>query len=151
MIREAIQDDLGRLVEMGEAFFAYSAFAPFVAYDPEQAAAVLSGLIDSPDAVVLVAELDGEVAGALVGALSSAWFNPTKRMAVELAWWLDPKHRHGTVGVRLMRRFEQWAQSRFADVLVMSDLVIDGSEPLGDLMTRAGYTYVERSHMKRGE
>ena len=154
-IRPAEPRDLDALTDMGAQFFAYSAFAKAVPFDREAARAAIERyaragtmLVDN-FCIVLVAEVDGEIAGGLVGFIGPMWFHPAARVATELAWWVAEQHRGGTAAIRLYRAFEAWADERNVDVIVMSDLVIDGETPAARLFEKLGYATVERAHIKQ--
>lgn len=154
-IRPATPEDFDALADMGAQFFAYSAFAKAVPFDRDAARAAIARfarpgtLLAPPDSVALVAEVDGEIAGGIVGFVGPLWFNPAARVATELAWWVAEKHRGGTAAIRLYRAFESWADEQGADVIVMSDLVVDGETPAGRLFEKLGYATVERAHIKQ--
>lgn len=146
-VRHATPDDLDSIVAMGAEFFAFSAFSPFVQFDPDSTRRSLEALIQH--GIVLVAEVDGVVVGGLAGTLTTLWFNQGAKVAAELGWWVSPAHRGGSAGIKLLRRFEQWAQEQGAMLISMSDLVVDGEAPAGRLFDKLGYTVVERSHAKK--
>lgn len=154
-IRPARSEDLDALADMGAQFFAYSAFAKAVPYDRDAARAAIASyaapgtMLTAPSGVVLVAEADGEIVGGLVGFIGPMWFNPSARIATELAWWVAESHRGGTAAIKLYRAFEAWADEQGADVIVMSDLVIDGETPAARLFEKLGYATVERAHIKQ--
>lgn len=99
--------------------------------------------------IVLVATIDHEIVGGIVGAVAPLWFNPTIRIASELSWWVSEEHRGGTVGVKLLWAFEAWAKEQGAAVVSMSDLVIGGEMPAGRLLEKLGYVATERTHIKK--
>jgi RimJ/RimL family protein N-acetyltransferase len=154
-IRPAEPKDLDALTDMGAQFFAYSTFAKVVQFDRDAARAAIARyaapgtMLTDPDSVVLVAEVEGEVVGGLVGFIGPMWFNPAARVATELAWWVAEEHRGGTAAIRLYRAFEAWADKQDADVIVMSDLVIEGETPAARLFEKLGYATVERAHIKQ--
>ncbi len=154
-IRNADPDDLDVLADMGEKFFAYSAFAKVVPFDRDAVREAIGvyarpgTMLTLPDSLVLVAEVDDEIVGGLVGLIGPMWFNPAARVATELAWWVAEEHRGSSAAIRLYRAFEAWAWDRNADMIVMSDLVIDGETPAARLFEKLGYATVERAHMKR--
>ena len=139
---------------MGERFYQYTRFPKSIPYDKDAAAECLARLCDQgtllepSDSVVLVAEVDGRVVGGIVGIVSRYWFNPAVSCATEMAWWVAEEHRGGTAAIRLYREFERWAEERNCEVISMSDLVIDGETPAGNLFHKLGYTTVERAHIK---
>lgn len=146
-IRPATVEDAPRLAELGRGFFAFSPFASLAEYEPERAAVGIASLIHTGCGFAAV---DGdELVGALIGLLAPLWFAPTARVATEMAWWVAPEHRKGTAGIRLHTAFATWAQAQGATHIAMSDLVIDGDTPAGELIPRLGYTLVERMHVKR--
>lgn len=145
-IRHATPDDVGQLVAMGETFLRWSAFGRQVPFDGVAMGQAIDALLAS--GVVLVADLDGDVVGALLGTLSPLWFAPGTKVAAELAWWVDESERGGRAGVKLLRAFEQWGAEQGATLCVLSDLVIAGQTPAANLFEKLGYAVVERSHLK---
>lgn len=134
---------------MGEKFFVFSHFAQFADFNRDTARASITALIGAEVGVCLVAAIDGEVVGGIVGALAPLWFAPTCLSATEFAWWVSEEHRGGTAGIKLLRAFEQWAKNKGAAMVSMSDLVIEGATPAGRLFEKLGYTVIERSHVKK--
>jgi GNAT superfamily N-acetyltransferase len=154
-IRPAGPDDLDALADMGERFFAYSPFGQAVRYDRDAARAAIAHhatpgtMLTESNSVVLVAEAKGEIVGGFVGFVGPVWFNPAARVATELAWWVAESHRGGSAAIKLYRAFEAWADARGVDVIVMSDLVVDGETPAARLFEKLGYVTVERAHIKQ--
>lgn len=144
MIRRATIEDMPHLLVMGEQFAAYAPHR--VEYSPEGTAASLSSLMDV--GVILVNEIDGEIAGALVGMIAPFWYAPSSSIAVELAWWVDPKYRGGGSASRLVKAFEQWGQENGASAISLCDMRHDDEFPAGPLFERMGYRLTERTHIK---
>jgi GNAT superfamily N-acetyltransferase len=145
-VRIASPADTDALLAMGARFFAFSPFARLTTFDPEHARASIEQMREA--GVVLVATVDGEIVGGLLGLLTPLWFNQSAMVASEVAWWVDPQYRGGAAGVRLLYTFEAWAKERGATAVSLSDLVLDGEQPAGSLIDKLGYTLVERSHVK---
>lgn len=146
-IREANESDIDALVEMGRAFFAYSAFSAKSSFDAASVEATLLGAMRT--GCVLVCERDGVVIGGIAGVLAPVWFNMHELAAVEMAWWVAPEFRKTFAAIRLYHAFEAWAVDKGASVVVMSDLVINGTPPEAKLFEKLGFAATERSHMKR--
>ena len=109
MIRPATHADTPRILEFGEQFHLYGGFAARgLRFDPESLAQFCAGLSSSDVAVLLVAEKDGAVIGTVAGVISPWFLDNSQTVAMETWWWVDPKHRGGTAGVRLLEAFEQW-------------------------------------------
>lgn len=146
-VRRGTIEDIDALVDMGERFFAFSAFSEFTPLDPDSVRNSLLSLLDG--GVVFVAEHEQQIVGGIVGMMTSVWFNQNVRTATELAWWVDEEHRTTSAGIKLYRAFESWAAEQGAQAIVMSDLVIRGAAPAENLFMKLGFTTVERSHVKK--
>lgn len=147
-IRAAVADDIEQLMDMGEDFFEYSPFSDLVGFDADSVREVMRAAIDSDRCVVLVAEVHGIVVGGIIGALSGLWFNQNVTFASGLACWLDPMHRNGSIGVRLLHAFEDWARDKEARLVVMSDFGNDVNPRVARLFEKLGMRQIERSHVK---
>lgn len=132
---------------LGAKFVAWSPYGKLLGCRVIDIEAGIRTLMESGGSVCLVAHQGNELVGGLVGIMSSVWFRPGLRVATELAWWVDPEHR-GAVGVRLLRRFEAWAISQDAELIALSDLVVDGIEPADGMFRKLGYTAIERCHVR---
>lgn len=146
MVRRATVMDIDVLIEMGRGFLAYSAYGQSVPFDQDQMARGLCAVLDA--GVIFVAEKDGEIIGGIAGCMSALWFSPSTKIATEMAWWMKPEHRGSKLAIKLLREFERWGKERGASHVVMSDLVIEGGTPAGQLFEKLGYVLVERSHVK---
>ena len=133
MIRRATAADLDRLTEWGARFHAASGMA--APYDAQATRGFVAGLIDSPQAVVLVHD-----AGMIGGVLSPAYCAPGWLIAVELFWWAERD------GMALLRAFEAWAQDAGADEIRMTTLA--ALPRAAKLMARGGYAPAETSYSK---
>ena len=94
-------------------------------------AAMVAGLIQSPDAIVLVS--DG---GFIAGSLQPTIINPA-RVAMEHGWFARDRS-----GLRLLRAFEGWAADRGAVMVKMS------TGAAGPDLGRLGYTMTEQNWVK---
>ena len=144
MIRPATDSDVPAMVEMGRRF----ADTYRLPATMDHAADVLRQMIHSPNALVLVAQSDGMLVGLLVAAITGPWFDPTARVATELAWWADVEERNTAHGVRMVLELERWAQEQGATHVCLSDLAADDTFPYAKLFDRLGYKVVERCHVK---
>jgi GNAT superfamily N-acetyltransferase len=112
LIRPAALDEVDRIASMYEWLFAApGSRAP--RWEPERAAAALARVISSDASTVLVAVLDGELAGfcTVYEDIESVRFG--RRAWVEdLA--VDPVQRSRGVGKQLLDAAKQWARDRGA-------------------------------------
>lgn len=146
MIRRGTIDDIDALIEMASPFLNYSKYSEFTEIDPDEIAFSLCNILDN--GVIFVAEIDGKVVGAIVGMMSQFWFSRKTKLAAELAWWVKAEHRKGTVGIRLLTTFEEWAKENGATVVSLSDLKVADIYPAGELYEKLGYVATERAHVK---
>jgi GNAT superfamily N-acetyltransferase len=145
IIRQATHEDIPRIVEMGRAFYAasgYEAIAP--ASIPSIAGLAI---VTMEQGVMLVAESDDRVVGMASLFLEPFTFNPEVTVASELAWWIDPDHRGGTLAVRMLHAIGEACQSKGVKVIRMAAL--ESSPPqVAGLYGRAGYVRSDSHYMR---
>ena len=130
-MRQATEDDIQRLIEMGRKFHAQSGL-PF-GFDDAAVGALLSALTGG--GVIIMTD-----SGAIGGVMNPAYCDPSWRMAVELFWWAEKD------GLALLRAFEEWAAERGASEVRMTSLA---SLPRADtILRRKGYAATEISYSK---
>ena len=129
MIREATETDVMRIVDLVEDLRA--AVDGLMPVSRPWTAAMVAGLIQSPDAIVLVS--DG---GFIAGSLQPTIINPA-RVAMEHGWFARDRS-----GLRLLRAFEGWAADRGAVMVKMS------TGAAGPDLGRLGYTMTEQNWVK---
>ena len=144
-IRLATIEDAAVLTAMGRDFLQYSEYRNLQVTD-EEIQAGIGGVIANE--MSFVAEIDGQIVGFILGIIGPMWFVQRVRIAVELAWWVDPAHRNTTAGVRLLKAFENHATNMGVQYIAMSDLVVQGDTPVAKLLGRMGYIVTERMHTK---
>jgi len=136
--REAIRDDVPRLVGMLRQFVTSTRYRKFVGADDAHLETFLLSLFDAIDKRIFVAERRGQVIGML-GVLAYVHPMSGELCAGELFWWLDPSHR-GSGGF-LLRRAEKWARSVGAVSLQM--IAPFDAPHVGAMYARLGYEPVE--------
>lgn len=129
MILEAIESDVMRIVDMVEDLRA--AVDGMMPVSRPWTAAMVAGLIQSPEAVVYVS--DG---GFIAGSLQPTIINPA-RVAMEHGWFARDRS-----GMRLLRSFERWAVDQGAVMVKMS------TGAAGPDLGRLGYTMTEQNWVK---
>ncbi|MDR0250198.1 MAG: GNAT family N-acetyltransferase [Burkholderiales bacterium] len=151
-IRRATVDDIPVIADGAARFVSQSPFAPFAQFSKDAFTPVARWLIEGESSVAFVAEVNGEVVGAIVGMLAPLWFSPSVILGSEIGWWVNEEHRGSTVGGRLLIAFERWATERGASAVTLSDLIVSdansGVRGLDLMMQRARYTMAERCYLK---
>lgn len=114
MIRDANKFDMPELIAMMRD---YSAQAPATAlqtprvHDQSHVEQMMASMMAGRGFVIIDDQSRGFIAAIVIG---NVWC-PTVIELHELAWWVKPEHRNGTVGGRLWKEFDLRAQRMLAD------------------------------------
>lgn len=136
MIRAATPADIPRIIEMGITMHAKTSYSRFV-YDHGKAATFLQEQI-AGDGVVFVAEVDGQVIGAMVGSIVDQWFNDDL-IAYEYGVYVEPSRRNGFVALRMIRAFVEWARIKGAKQVQMGICTGVNVDGISRLYESAGF------------
>lgn len=143
VIREATLDDVDAVVAMSLRFISETPYGAAITGDPVRLLAFAERLIENQDGALFVADQAGELAGMIaLWAFTHPYSG--ERIASELVWWVNPDQR-GSLGVRLLKRAEQWAQAQGAAALQM----IAPNERVEAFYVACGYDRVEASYQRR--
>jgi GNAT superfamily N-acetyltransferase len=143
VIREATDADTDRLVEMAVAFIAESRYAEVIATNPGKLAALVARLLSI--GTVIVAAVGAELVGMIAIARVESLFGG-RDYADEVAWWVEPEHRHGRIGPRLLFAAEAWA---VAQDLGSIRMVAPSGSDVGAFYERNGYEAIETTYLRR--
>ena len=146
MIRVAGVPDVDAIVAMAGPFLNYSHFTEYTEIELDDIVFGICYLIDN--GIIFVAEKEDEIVGCICGMITNLWFARNTKVAAELGWWVNEEHRGSTASMRLLQAFENWAKEQGVKAITMSDLVIDGQTPTGQIYKKLGYELVERAHVK---
>lgn len=147
-VRRAIHADIPALLRMGRAFFEESGFEAESSYDEASVTATLTHLLDGGGAV-FIAEKNGRAVGIAAALAYPFYFNTNCRAGQELFWWLDPAHRGGVLGVRMLKAMEKWARDEGCHTFMMISLPSLTESPAAKLYARMGYRPSECNFIKR--
>lgn len=145
VVRPARRNDVARIVEMAARFVASTGYGVFGGAGGEQLADFARLLLERDDATILVAEQDGALVGFLAllalphPIFGGVWLD-------EVAWWVDPEHRRGRIGITLLQAAEAWAVIKNCTVLKLAS---PAGSSVGRYLARRGYTRVEEVWLKR--
>lgn len=146
-IRKAELEDVPLMAKMGRYFHDISSYGKLMAYDELRIQDNLIGIINSPNAILLVAWLKGEFAGMLAGVLVNNLYDPRELIAQCLFVAVLPDFQKKKVANKLMGEFEAWGLAKGATLLTHSGY----SEKFIEAMKKRGYEQVEVVLMKRIE
>lgn len=145
-IRPATADDVERIADMAQAFYASTEYpALYGEFSRTQACGLAIVLMQR--GLVLLAERDGLVIGMVAMAIEPCIFNPDTTLANEVAFWIDPDHRGGTLAMRLHSVADDALRAMGVNVVRWARLTTspDGVERL---YARAGCTETERFYAR---
>lgn len=143
-IRPADERDIAAVMALGREF--WSGIRNPEPYRIDRVAAVLADLIAHH--ILLVACVDGVPVGFVAAQVSECPFSGVRR-AVELAFYIHPRHRGA--GLRLLKECEREAADRGAEYFTMiclSEDLLEGGPRVGRLYERMGFREAERWYRK---
>jgi GNAT superfamily N-acetyltransferase len=145
LIREATPADREAVLDLGERFITAPPYnALFPTFNREHAATFGFDLL-LHWGVVIVAEQEGQIVGALLIEALPHVFTGTSEIAKEVVWFMAPEHRRGLAGVKMLRFAEEWCRQNGVKVLIM---VAPAAHPdVGHFLRRTGYTDLETALM----
>lgn len=128
-------DDLPALLQMGKNFALKA--APHVGFDENSVRSLLTGMIESPESLVL---MNGQ---SMFGAVIYAHpFNNAHKVAQELFWWSE-----GREGLALLKHVEKALKGR-CNSMVMITLEAVNPDRMAKLYQKIGFAPMERGFVK---
>lgn len=146
-VRLATEDDIPALVQLGAAMHAESPRYNRFAFDAEKTQGFIRNLVVSPVGFAAVAEEAGALVGML-GGIAIEHFFGHDLTAVDVAVYVAPAHRGGSIALRLVQEFEHWAQSVGAREALLGVSTEVQPERTSKLYTRLGYRLSGYLHLK---
>jgi GNAT superfamily N-acetyltransferase len=146
-VRECLPADIPRVIEMGTRFLATKPFGPAAPSDPARLEAAVDVCLRT--GTILLSEQQLFVETRITGMFCLyAMEHPFtgEPMAEELAWWVEPEHRNGTAGVRLLRSAIEWATTSGVACLRMN---APNGTRVGTILERHGFRPVETAYVLR--
>ena len=147
-IRRATQDDIPSLVQMARHFIRYAPHGALMEPNEEELVAQSRIIVDTPMFGVFVAEVDNELVAMFVAVIGPVWFAPSRLMASEMAWWVEPKARNTPIAFRLLKAFENWAKEHNAEYMFMGSIEVNQGPDVGQMLHRFGYKKSETKYFK---
>jgi GNAT superfamily N-acetyltransferase len=139
----ATPSDLARLEPLAREFYASSRF--LVEFDLDRFVALWTHLIESGAGVIFLLEEDGEIAGTIGGVVYPEAYSPLL-IATEFFWYVRDGLRGS--GLKLYRKFEDWARSRGCGQVRMIHLLDSMPEKLERVYKHLGFEAAEVHYTK---
>lgn len=137
MIREANKHDMPELLQMMRDYSTQTpvpALQAAAAHDETHVANLMMQMMAGRGFVLI----DNESRGFIAALITTNVWCPEVYELHELAWWVKPEHRNGTVGGRLWKEFDRLA----------TDLIDDGRIDVAVTAVMANNTWID--YTKRG-
>ena len=145
MIRQATEKDFSGIEKMATEFWQHSGFdVPY-----KQGSALFYMQIAFDQGLLLVAVKNAELVGFAAGAKSPLMGNSDYTVGSELAWWLQPAHRGGRLGIELLKGLETAAKEAGCDYFSMMYMQSSMPEAVKRIYQKMGYTLQETTYIKR--
>ncbi|HEV8500430.1 MAG TPA: GNAT family N-acetyltransferase [Casimicrobiaceae bacterium] len=129
--------------ETAHAFYASSRFLDH--FSLAKFREIWTQFLELDAGVIFAADSDGEIVG-VIGGLVHPEIYGNGIVAEEFFWFVRPEFRGA--GVRLYRRFEQWARSRGAGEIQMVHLFDSMPEKVAKFYLHSGFEPVEMRYRK---
>lgn len=146
-LRLATLEDIDWLVSCARKFHIASPYN-VVGFSESKSHGIFESVIRGKleDGVILVVLQDEAPIGFLAGMVSQPLFS-SQRIAMELAWWVEPDQRGTRASLLVYRAYEDWAR-RVGCVAIQGAYLPGFSPGLDKFYERRGYRQVETSYMK---
>lgn len=141
-IREAKEQDIPRLVEMGSRSLREGAYKDMISDNRVQTATLAEQVINQ-SGKVLVAEENGQLVGLLAMFIGPHFFSG-EIIATELMWYCEPEYRRSFTAIGLLRAAEKTARNAGAKSMIFTAPTQEVEQAYKCL----GYHWVEANYRK---
>jgi hypothetical protein len=151
MIREANQDDVIVLTGLVNGFFANGELdGTGLEPDSDTIEFFIRDLLDD-GGKVFVAEIEGQIVGAIAGRIAPWMFNYNISILVELGWFIpkESRERYPMAAMSLRKTFHKWGKARGATVLIMSSTTREESPRVRQFYEKSGLKHVDSNYIGR--
>jgi GNAT superfamily N-acetyltransferase len=137
MIREMTEQDIPRMIELGARMHLESEYKDFN-YSTQKTYKLGHTIIDSNDMCGFVSEVDGEIKGMFIGAKWEHYFSDAT-ISGDLLLYVDPDHRGGMTGIRLIKAYLSWAKGLGVDDIRLGETAGIDREAIAKLYAKLGF------------
>jgi hypothetical protein len=152
MIRPAQHSDTPVLVGLVMSFFSNGELdGTGLTPDPVTLEFFIEDAINADDSCILVAEVDGQVVGAIAGEVSRWWCNYDNICLVERGWFIPKENRgkYPMAAMSLRKQFHKWGKERGATTLVMVSTVREESPRVMEMYKKSGLKHIDNNFIGR--
>lgn len=142
-IRQAVEADIPRILEMGARSLAEGPYKDQIAHNSEAAALLALEAIRGHEGTILLYERDGRAVGLLAFFIFPHWFSG-ELTGHEVMWWVEPEHRRSFIAIALLRAAERMAREAGATRMQFTA----PTEEVGRAYEALGYKKLEVGYQK---
>lgn len=145
-VRLATEDDFAQCATLAGHFHKQTMWRDLCVFS--HAAAVDWMRLMHSFGLLIVAEADGRIVGAVGGYSAPLVWNPAYKVGAEIMWYVSPEYRGTGVGRDMFERIEQRAKEVGCNFWTM--VALEELEPnkVGAMYEQAGYRKAEHSYTK---
>jgi len=146
IIRQAVLDDTEATLALIEEFYEESLKEYGLSFKVETLIDTIFNFITNH--IGLVAEKDGKIIGVIGGVVMPSIFDKDQKIAQEVIWYITKEERKGTMGIRLLKAFEEECVKRgakFISMIYMGNLL---SDELKRFYEKLSYKLMENHFIK---
>lgn len=147
MIRELRVEDIPAVIRLARMMHTEGAFA-FLDFSTEKMARLFFHCVESDDHLCLVAEKDGELVGGYMAYITPYYFG-NDLLAQELALFIAPEYRGGSLAVKMTKRYMKWASDRGVKEIMAGASMGIKSDKVRSLYERLGFETIGFIFKKR--
>ena len=136
-VRQAVAEDIGSLVALGRVMHQESPLFKMMDWSNDKCAVLGKTLIEQ-GGIFLAEDENLNVVGMFIGMINEYFFGHDL-VANDFALYVDKEHRGGTIGLRLVKKFEKWAFDNGAKVILLGIGTGIEAERTARLYDRLGY------------
>ena len=146
IIRAGQLIDLDSCLDMAEEFYAVSGYSEDIPICRDSCREFMEVSINQ--GLLFVADTGSKIVGFVMGIASPAVMNKAYLSGAELVWWVNPEHRKGPTGIKLLKSIEKSAKELGVKMWSMMSLESSEPEKIDRLYTALGYKRVERTYVR---
>lgn len=117
IIRQATLDDKEEIIHLIGEFFEESLSEYKLTLDSETIGKTTIDFICNK--IVIVAEKDKKIIGVIGGLISPSIFDSNQLFAQEFIWYVSKNERESSIGIRLLKAFEEECKRQKANLISM--------------------------------
>ena len=143
------EKDIPRFVELCKNFHDNSPFKD-LKFEPTKVSDLahkISAGAKLDSVVITMADTNDTVQGFIVGVVSETPFG-VEKVAIELAWWVEPEYRGSRKSYELLLAYKAWARKVGCTIIQTGFLEGYSPETLDKVYTKMGMVKHERSYME---